>query len=514
MILSIIILLIVDFRIAWSLVAVGCALFIVLSMQKRDLIGGNKLVLAMFFLAISLLFIFFNFQFSNFISRPIEVYLNQRASLDIAVNTLKERPIFGSGPGTFSYDFSKFKGNDLNQTLLWNVRFEGAGSKMMNVLTETGVLGFVSYIFFLIVFFFSGLLFFLRGRKQSSEEESEENKLSWIVGAGAFISFISLIVSYCFYNSNMTIDFLLFLLLAVMSIVFYPDKKEIELKTSSIPTLTLTFILMVAFIASLGVLISGAQKYAAEVYYFNALSLQNTGKIDAALANGEKAVAMNQKSDVLARDLAQIYLAKLNTEVNRKDIPASQVGQNAQKLVQLANNSVQRAISLNSFDPLNWSVKGYISLNLIPLYIGFDEEAIKAYDEAIKLEPSNPYYQVQEGIVFLTSASQLKEDQKADKEKKLADAEAKFKKAIELKSDYATALYQLSVVYQMQGKTNEAIAELLKAEAAAPYDVGLIFQLGIVYYGNQKYDLARQEFEKAVNINPQYSNALYFLGLT
>ncbi|MCX6759772.1 MAG: tetratricopeptide repeat protein, partial [Candidatus Nealsonbacteria bacterium] len=210
----------------------------------------------------------------------------------------------------------------------------------------------------------------------------------------------------------------------------------------------------------------------------------------------------------------QIYLAKLNTEIKRNDIPSAQVSQNAQRLVQLSVNSAQRAISLNPSDSSNWSVKGYISLNLIPLYIGFDEEAIKAYEEAIKLEPTNPYYPTQEGIVLATAASQLKEDQKADREKKLTDAEAKFKRAIELKSDYASAMYQLAGIYQAQGKTDEAINELKKAEIAAPFDIGLIFQLGLVYYGTGEYNDAQFEFEKAININPQYSNALYFLGLT
>jgi tetratricopeptide (TPR) repeat protein len=182
--------------------------------------------------------------------------------------------------------------------------------------------------------------------------------------------------------------------------------------------------------------------------------------------------------------------------------------------VQLSNTSAQRAVLLNPSDPANWSVKGYVSLNLIPLYIGFDEEAIKAYEEAIKLEPTNPYYPTQEGIVLVTSASQLKEDQKEDREKKLTDAEAKFKRAIELKSDYASAMYQLAGIYQAQGKTDEAISELKKAEIAAPFDIGLSFQLGLVYYGIGEYNDAQFEFEKAININPQYSNALYSLGLT
>jgi tetratricopeptide (TPR) repeat protein len=261
-------------------------------------------------------------------------------------------------------------------------------------------------------------------------------------------------------------------------------------------------------------LISGVQKYIAEVYYLDGIKSYSNGDIDLSLAKVERAISINQKSDVFSRSLAEIYLAKLNAEIKRNDIPVAQVSQNVQRLVQLSNASAQRAVLLNPFDSANWSVKGYVSLSFIPLYIGFDEEAIKAYDEAIKLEPTNPYYLTQEGIVLATAAFQLKEDQKADREKKLTDAEAKFKRAIELKPDYASAMYQLAGIYQAQGKTDEAVGELKKAEIAAPFDIGLIFQLGLVYYGTGEYDDAQFEFKKVININPQYSNALYFLGLT
>lgn len=525
LVLCFVVLLLVDFKIAWLIAAGGCALFIVMSMQKRELIGGNKMIMPMFLLAISLLFVFFNFQISNIFSRPIEVYLNQKVSLGIAFDAIKERPIFGTGPGTFGYDFAKYRSIDFNNTPLWNVRFQGAGSKISNILAEIGILGFLSFIFLLVVFFFYGLLFFLGGRrylKKSDKriidepefQESGENKFFWIVGVGVFISFVSLTVSYFFYNTNLTLDFFMFLIFAAMAVIFYPEKKEIALKTSSIPTLSLTFILMISFIATLGILISGTQKYIAEVYYFKAVTQQSIGNIDASLAFAERAAALNQNSDILARVLAQIYLLKLNAEIQRTDIPVSQVSQNAQKLVQLSASSAQRAVILNPFDPANWSIKGYVYQSLIPLFIGFDEEAIKAYEEAIRIDKFNPYYPTQEGIIMLAVASQLSAEQKKDKEAKFEDAEIKFKKALELKPDYAAALFQLSVLYQAQGKTDEAIEQLKKAEIAAPFDLGLIFQLGIVYYGNGKYENARLELEKAVNLNPQYSNALYFLGLT
>ncbi|TSD04661.1 MAG: hypothetical protein Greene071436_93 [Parcubacteria group bacterium Greene0714_36] len=51
------------------------------------------------------------------------------------------------------------------------------------------------------------------------------------------------------------------------------------------------------------------------------------------------------------------------------------------------------------------------------------------------------------------------------------------------------------------------------AKAAAPSDIGVAFQLGLLYYQKQNFDRAQLEFERAVTINENYANARYFLGL-
>ncbi len=58
------------------------------------------------------------------------------------------------------------------------------------------------------------------------------------------------------------------------------------------------------------------------------------------------------------------------------------------------------------------------------------------------------------------------------------------------------------------------ITQLERARTFALYDVGLAFQLGLIYFQRQDYEKARAEFERAVLLNPDYANALYFLGLT
>ncbi|MCX6760269.1 MAG: hypothetical protein NTW46_02915, partial [Candidatus Nealsonbacteria bacterium] len=242
---EIIVLMLVNFKFAWLAIAAGAVLIVIFGMQKRDWIGGNKLVAPMFILAISLILIFFNFQMPTSSSRLAEVYLNQRSSLDIVKKTLAEKPILGSGQGTFSYDFAKFKKIEFNNTVLWNATFATAGSKIMNLFAETGVLGILSFLLLTASFLFNGLLFAL-GKKNILKEdqqnlanmpmEEETDKRAWMVKTGVFASFASLVIFYFFYNSSLTMDFFFFLLIAGMSVFLYPEKKEVALKTSSMAT--------------------------------------------------------------------------------------------------------------------------------------------------------------------------------------------------------------------------------------------------------------------------------------
>jgi tetratricopeptide (TPR) repeat protein len=132
----------------------------------------------------------------------------------------------------------------------------------------------------------------------------------------------------------------------------------------------------------------------------------------------------------------------------------------------------------------------------------------------MKLDPQNPYYLTQKGINLMAKASLLEKDKTDEKNKNYEAAKVEFDKAIKLKSDYSLARFQLAMLYQAQGKTDQVMPALLETEKYAPDDVGLAFQIGVLYYEDKKYDEAQVKLEKALFINPNYSNALYYLALT
>ncbi|MDP2741124.1 MAG: tetratricopeptide repeat protein, partial [bacterium] len=514
-ILSFIFLLFINYYIVWWLVLVGSALFVLFGMLKREILNLRWLSLAIFFLVLALFFIILNPQLPV-PARPIEIFLNQKATLDIVASTIKESPIFGSGPGTFVYDFSKFKNASFNQGSLWNVTFNKGSSKVLNLTATTGILGILSFLALIGVVLFYGVKFMLRQKQSKSApaEEKKENNRFLILTGGILVCFIVQTVGYFLYNSNLSLDFLYFFLLASLVGLFFGERKTFSLDPSSLLNLGVTFVFTIVFIFGLGILILGGQRYVAEVNYFLGESALALGNIDQGIQGIEKAVSLNSGSDIYLTELSQLYLSKIAVVNNDSKLSKEEKTKTLQLLVQNSINASKIATDVSPKNVSNWSVRGYVSQNLIGVIDGVDTLALNSYDEAIKLDPNNPYYPNQKGIIYITKASILAKDKTAEKEQVLAQAKEQFDKAIQLKSDYAAARFQIAMILKGQGKTDQAIAALKEAIIYSPSDVGLSFQTGLMYYQEKDFDKARVEFERTVSLSPNYSNGLYFLGLS
>jgi len=163
--------------------------------------------------------------------------------------------------------------------------------------------------------------------------------------------------------------------------------------------------------------------------------------------------------------------------------------------------------------------------------------ALIEFTEAEKIDPDNPELQNYLGLVYF-------------KKKKLDISESKYLRAIALKPDYSDArnnlavtylemqrwddaIYQLKLVtedifYQNQSAAgiNLAIAllnkgdfkqsmEILRALVISyPLDPMIRYNIGRIYYATDKMDLAVEEYNKAVELYPDYAQAHYSLGQT
>lgn len=505
LILTLIALVVINYSIVWWVVLIGTALILLFGVFKRDIFNSGWISLPMFFLVLSLFFIVLKPQIPAY-SRPIEVFLNQSASFNIVLQTIRERPIFGSGPGTFIFDFSKYKNSDFNQSSLWNVRFDGAASKILTVAATTGILGLIAFLALIATVVFYGFKFIL-----SKQNKKDDNFFSVMTGA-VFITFIAQTVFYFLHNSNLSLDFIYFFLIAAFMGLSSEAKKDYTLSPSSFLTLGVTFVFTLSLIFGLGLLILDGQRYFAEVNYFKAQTALAEGDLDRGIDEIIKAVASNPNSDVYLLGLSQMYISKIGSQLSKKDL-SDQDQKDIGILVSNSINAARIATEVSPNNVSNWSIRGFVYQNLIGIVPEAEDWAITSYDGAIKLEPVNPYYPTQEGMVYMRKALLLAEDKAYEKNRILAKAQEKFTKAVQLKSDYSPARFQIAMVYQAQGRTAEGLKALEEAKKSSPNDVGLAFQIGIVYYQQKDYQTAKTELERAVRLSPNYANAIYFLGL-
>ena len=192
--------------------------------------------------------------------------------------------------------------------------------------------------------------------------------------------------------------------------------------------------------------------------------------------------------------------------------------------VSLGIQNIQRAIELYPWEPILWRTQGALYELIIPFIPGSEKLAVDSYQKSAEYDPLNPAIWVDTGRAYLVLADrmQLASNQAAAQERQqiqenkktvLGLAERVLQKSTEVKADFAPAHFLLTQTQIRLGNIQSAIASAENTRLAAPFDVGVAFQLGILYYQNNDFGKAQAELERAVSANPNYSNARYFLGL-
>jgi tetratricopeptide (TPR) repeat protein len=129
------------------------------------------------------------------------------------------------------------------------------------------------------------------------------------------------------------------------------------------------------------------------------------------------------------------------------------------------------------------------------------DAAIAKFNEALVMAPACFDCQFNIGV-----AQMAKKDEKA--------AEEAWKKAIEMKPDYAEALNALSTLYNNQKRFDEAAA--ISAMAATGGGTGgadAMFNQGIILWNQGKIADAKVKFEEALKLNPNHPEAHYQFGM-
>lgn len=476
---------IIGFTQAWIIVLATLVLFVGVSLVKRIFKENvNQLLIPIILIIMSAAFIFLQPVKMDLAKEQI---LPQTVSWQIAVKSpisdLKSG-FLGSGLGTFHYDFAAFKPQSFNRDWMWQIRFDRAGSYFAELLATVGFLGLLIYLGLVGFVLFVSWFFVSRHFK----------------GFPFLMAFFALLAGQFVYYQNSSLLFMFWTILGLLAVSWQAAEadlmREIKFSFKNFPELALMFLTLTVI---LGVAILSLYFYAAKYYLADA----NYSKASLALGEErvkglEAAVSLNPQFPYYRAMLARAYLAQVFEEMQK---PAA--GQDKAKIQLLVSISIDQARTATILGPKQvayWETLGMIYREIQSIVAGANEWGIRSFNEAIKLEPTNPVLYTELGRLYLAAG---------DKEK----AKENFSKALEKKPDYAMATIQLALLLEQDDILDEAMSKLENLVINDPYNVDGRFQLGRLYFNAGRTDEAIEQFRIVTILAPNHSNAHYSLGV-
>jgi Tfp pilus assembly protein PilF len=128
---------------------------------------------------------------------------------------------------------------------------------------------------------------------------------------------------------------------------------------------------------------------------------------------------------------------------------------------------------------------------------------LTAVQEAVRLDPDAALYRNTLGLIFLHYLG------------KPAEAQAEFQKALEIDPAYAEAQTNLGIALSEQGRWADAVAAYRKALSMPIYPTPEIAyaNLGWAYLNLERLREAEEAYRTAVQLQPKFAQAYYFLGV-
>jgi tetratricopeptide (TPR) repeat protein len=443
---------------------------------------------------------------------PAEVSPSTSASWNIARQVLQEKPFFGSGPGTWIFDYSKYRSVGVNLSQFWSVRFERGISTVLTLLATLGLVGIALWLILVI----SAVV------KSTRHLVLEKNDDKWQAYLTVFTVWATSTFVAFFYNYNFTHHFAFWFFLALLASMVASGSLSWDARKSVASSSILSIVFLFLSVAAVSVVWLSTQRLVADAKYASAVENFRQGKpVQGSIDALTSAVSLNRWNDNYYRNLSQAYLIRASQELQAP--PDADRANKVNASVTTAVDMAKRASEVSPSNVDNWANFAVVLQSIASFTRGADERAIELFREALKREPNNSAFVNEIGKLYVLRSDAYRQLLQAPEESKRKEAEQNVKaeldkaaealnQSIQIKPDFAPAHYNLGLVYERQGRIQDAIVKLEQVLQTDTRNIGIAFQLAILYYRNNEKDKSLDMFEQIVALEPSYSNARWYLS--
>lgn len=372
--------------------------------------------------------------FNIYSDKNIKVILSDfSSSWSISIDSLKQNPLLGIGPGNYQTAFNRFRPIEYNATSDWSIKLNSARNLYLTVLTETGLLGIAASILLILVS--------IKAIKKNLHKDTD-----------IAISLGLLLILLAFFPSSVTLIMLLFVLFSLNSekkdfIVNLTLKGQEGQKGSYFLTRIPVMLVTLPIFAGLIIFsVQGVKTVNAEATFKKAADSLVKQDAKATYDYIKEAVRINPNIDRYRSSFSQVSFALANALARQQNLTDKDKETIAQ-LIQQSITEGKAAIILNQTRAENWTNLANIYQSIIPFAQGADQFAIQTYSQAVALDPINPLTRISLGGVYYALG-------------RYDEAIRAFELAVMAKPDYANAHYNLAAALREKGDIEGAIKQM------------------------------------------------------
>jgi len=435
-------------------------------------------------------------QVDKFVVPPLEARPTWKSTFSIASSALKDNLIVGSGPNRFARIWRLHKPDDINQSIFWNVDFVNAVGNIQTQVIATGLLGLLAWVLFLLLLFKTILVSLFK-------KNIEGPLASLLVVSGLATLYLWLLnILYVPQASLVALTFVVTgIYLAVLVKVNYIELSKKDMSHSSAFGFVSVLALILLVIASVSSIYLYADKALARGAFEKGRTVFASGDLNEGIRLLETATRKDE-IDLYYRALVSAQLVDLSNFINSNTVPTDELQEQFVNKFGTVRDNAIRSTELDGTYFTNWLTLADVYELVAPIGVeGAHEAAMNAYNRAAEVAPNNPLIPLRMARLEFARGNNN-------------EGNVLLEQSLALKGNYTDALFLKAQRAIQDGKLDEAIQSTLQAALINPNDVGVLFQLGFLYYRANIYDQAVLALERAVQLNPTYANARYFLALS